>query len=242
MSFKEQEPRVPVDIKSIYHPYPGCYFGFEGGDGGGKSTQRELLVERLQDLGYEVLSTREPGGTALGTEIRTWLLSIDREEKLMLITEPFLFAADRAQLLASSIVPILDRGGVAVSDRTFYSSLAYQGVGRGFSMEVIWGVNKHAVASVLPDVVIFPDIDPEEGLRRRRSAGDGKFDRLDGEQVSFHRRVYEAFLALAEDDPERWLRVDATKTAGEMHEIIWERVKQELRRRKLLEQLTSAHV
>lgn len=180
---------------------------FEGPEGSGKTTQVRLTEAWLRRLGYDVLTTREPGGTAIGDQIREILLSAAYGE-MCAETEVFLFAAARAQIVRQSIRPHLVRGGVVVCDRYADSTLAYQGYGRGLDLATLRMINEFATGGVWPDLTICLDLPVEEGLARRRRASQIEWNRLDEEQVAFHERVRAGYLQLAAGSP-RWVVLDA---------------------------------
>ncbi len=181
------------------------YVAFEGGEGSGKSTQAKRVVEHLG-----ALLTREPGGTPLGAGIRELVLHGD--EPVDPWAEAMLMAADRAHHLSTLVEPTLASGRSVVSDRSAFSSLAYQGAGRGLGVEAVREVNDRAIRGRWPDAVILLDLDPDQrGHRLNRS-----LDRLEREADEFHRLVRSAFLDLAAADPDRWLVLDATRGRGEL--------------------------
>ncbi|HZD02278.1 MAG TPA: dTMP kinase [Actinomycetes bacterium] len=185
----------------------GLLIAFEGVEGAGKSTQLELLRGSLEELGHKVVATREPGGTPMGERVRSMLL--DPSSTLDPRAEALLFAAARAQLVEQVIRPALDRDEVVLCDRYLHSSLAYQGVARGLGCEEIATINRFATAGLLPDVVVLLRLDPAEGLARRH----GSRDRIECQDLGFHRRVAEAFLRLAAAEPERFVVIDAAQPA-----------------------------
>jgi dTMP kinase len=203
---------------------PGRLIAFEGVEGAGKSTQLELLRQALEDRGgpgdrrsgppvgrpREVVVTREPGGTAAGERVRALLL--DPEVELDPRAEALLFAAARAELVAEVIRPALERGAVVLSDRYLDSSLAYQGGARGLGRGPVEAVNRFATGGLLPDLVVLLDLDPADGLARR--ARDP--DRIEAQDIDFHRRVREAFRDLAAADPGRFAVIDATAPVPEV--------------------------
>jgi dTMP kinase len=184
-------------------PSRGRLITFEGIEGAGKSTQVELLRQALEKAGHRVVTTREPGGTPVGEQVRSMLL--DPASTLDARTEALLFAAARAQLVEQVIRPALERGEVVLCDRYLDSSLAYQGVGRGLGLESVAAINAFATRGLLPDLVVLLRLDPAEGLARRR----GSLDRIESQDLEFHRRVARGFLDLAAADPERFVVVDA---------------------------------
>ncbi|MFO7548839.1 MAG: dTMP kinase [Acidimicrobiia bacterium] len=179
----------------------GRYVALEGIEGAGKSTVAASLVDRLTDRGMPVVAVREPGGTALGEEIRRMLLHAGDMSPW---AEALLFAAQRAQLAAEVVGPALDRGRWVVSDRSYYSSLAYQGAARGLGVDAVRGVNEAGLQGVVPDLVIVLDVEPSIGLRRQAVP-----DRIGGEGEGFQRAVAAAFRSLAASEPDRVVLVDA---------------------------------
>jgi dTMP kinase len=181
----------------------GRLIAFEGVEGAGKSTQVELLRQALEKAGHRVVTTREPGGTPLGEQVRSILL--DPASALEARTEALLFAASRAQLVEQVIRPALERGEVVLCDRYLDSSLAYQGAARGLGVEAVAAINRFATAGLVPDLVVLLRLDPAEGLAR----GRGGRDRIERQDLEFHRRVARGFLDLAAADPDRFVVIDA---------------------------------
>jgi dTMP kinase len=194
----------------------GLFVTLEGGDGAGKSTQAELLEGWLKKRGFEVVRTREPGGTPLGVELRNLLL---HGGDVSPRAEALLYAADRAQHVATVVRPALERGAVVVQDRYIDSSLAYQGAGRVLSVDDVRGISEWAAEGLWPHLTVLLDIDPDEGAARRTERG-GLDDRLESEAREFHRAVRDGFLKLATQQPERFLVLDATAPADEIHSRI----------------------
>ena len=199
----------------------GLFITFEGGEGCGKSTQSRLLLKKLEQRNIPVVLTHEPGGTALGNEVRK-ALKRRRGSFISPQAELFLFAASRVQLVAELIRPALEEGKVVICDRFTYSTLVYQGYGRGLDLTAIEMVNNMATGNLNPDLIILLDISPEQGLARKRSLKD----RFELEDLSFHRRVREGYLKMAAAEPDRWLVIDASLPKGKITEIIWDRVSQ----------------
>ena len=190
---------------------------FEGGEGAGKSTQCRRLADALRALGHEVVLTREPGGTRLGTEIRRLLLDVD-STGLDPRAEALLYAADRAQHVAEIVRPALDRGAVVISDRYIDSSLAYQGAGRDLDAEQVAALSLWATGGLVPELTVVLDIDPAVGLLRAGEVDDP--DRLESEPLRFHRSVRQGFLDLAAADPARYLVIDAAQPAGDIAALV----------------------
>jgi len=167
-----------------------------------------------------VLALREPGGTAVGEQIRALLID-PRHTELMPRTEMLLFAASRAQLVGEVIEPALARGRIVVCERYVDASLAYQGIARGLGAALVGSVNDAATGGLRPDVTLLLDLDPETGLRRAREAtgrqGWDGGDRMERETAAFHDRVREGFLALARKEPQRIRVIDARRTVAEVH-------------------------
>lgn len=187
----------------------GLFISMEGGDGSGKSTQSRALQEWLEGLGYEVVMTREPGGTELGQHIRELLLHGD---DIAPRAEALLFAADRAHHVATKIRPALARGAVVISDRYLDSSVAYQGASRNLGQDEIRDLSLWAVDGLLPDVTVLVDVPAEVGAERV-----GKVqDRLESAGLAFHQRVREEFRRLATAEPQRYVVVDGTAPIAEI--------------------------
>lgn len=186
-------------------PRPGFFVAFEGGEGAGKSTQVRLLADSLTDQGREVLTTFEPGDTEVGRQLRQILLGHQTGD-IDPRTEALLYAADRAEHVASVVAPALAAGSVCITDRYIDSSIAYQGAGRTLDPADIEYISRWASSGLWPDLTIVLDIDPAVGLTRF----DTPADRLESEPLAFHQRVREHFLALSSRNPERYLVLDAT--------------------------------
>ncbi|GAB2561563.1 dTMP kinase [Leucobacter ruminantium] len=202
----------------------GLFITFEGGDGAGKTTQSELLGAWLESRGHEVVRTREPGGTRLGVEVRRLLLHGGEEiGDVDPRAEALLYAADRAQHVAKVVRPALERGAVVVQDRYIDSSLAYQGAGRVLDLADVRRISEWAVDGLKPSLTVLLDLDPATAAARLESRG-GTADRLEGEVEAFHTAVREAFLELAESDPNRFLVLDAAQRPEDLNAEIITRV------------------
>lgn len=182
------------------------FITFEGSEGSGKTTQIPLLTGFLQKQGFDVIATREPGGTLIGDQIRSILSSLDNTA-MGARTEALLFLSARAQLIDEVIRPHLKKGGVVISDRYADSTLAYQGYGRGLDLSELRTLLDFATGKLKPDLTLLLDIDIEEGLRRRAQGGD--WNRLDACDLDFYRRVRKGYHQLAQSEPLRWIVIDA---------------------------------
>jgi dTMP kinase len=199
----------------------GIFISFEGCEGSGKSTQAKLLAEALEGTGRKVVLTAEPGGTQISQRLREVLL--DPEHTAMEpVTELLLYAAARRQHLAEKIIPALREGKVVITDRFSDSTRAYQGTARGLDMELIDTLDKIATEGLKPELTIILDLDEEEGLKRNRSCG--KRDRLELEDVSFHKKVREGFLLIAKDEPQRVKIISASQKKNKVHKEIMQQV------------------
>ena len=201
----------------------GLFITLEGGEGSGKSTQAKYLRRRFWRRDIPVMLVREPGGTPLGNRLRRLLkfspIPLTQEAELLL------FNASRVQLVADVIRPALEKGEVILCDRFYDSSLAYQGYGRGISLDTVQAVNRVATGGLMPDLTIFLDLPPEEGLRRRSATRDRFEQGFDQKDVmDFHQRVHQGYLELARQEPKRWLRLDARLSPRKVSSLVWERV------------------
>jgi dTMP kinase len=194
---------------------------FEGGEGSGKGTQIKLLETALADKGLAVLSIVEPGGTPAGQAIRDVLLN-RKELEILGVTETFLFSASRAQQVREVVRPALEKGAIVISDRSFYSTFAYQGHARGEDMKLITTLTDLAVGETKPDIVILLDLPPEIGLARKHSQNE--VNRLDAESLTFHQKVREGYLELAKEHPNSWTVIDATLSVEQIHDLVLETV------------------
>lgn len=206
------------------------FITFEGPDGSGKSTQINLVVDHLTRQGYEVLCTREPGGTAIGDQIRQVLHDIGNTE-MSARAEILLYSASRAQLVEQAILPHLAQGGVVLCDRYADSTYAYQGYGRQLDFETLRLITHFATQGLKPDLTIYLDLEVTEGLRRKTAAnmtGEGEWNRMDQLELAFHQRVRAGYLEMAQTEPERWLIVDASAPVAQINQIICQRLEQVL--------------
>ena len=211
------------------------FISLEGGDGSGKSTQANLLHQRLREAGVRAALIHEPGSTPLGEYLRDYLKS---KQPLSPEAELLLFEAARTQLVRDVIQPNLANGITVVTDRFEASSMAYQGYGRGIALDIVERFNAFAVQGLTPDLTFLLDIDPSEGLRRvgdpqmalplgeEINAPVGRQDveeerRFEDAPIQFHRRVREGFLAQAAGNPKRWVVIDAGQSVERVHEQLW---------------------
>jgi dTMP kinase len=187
------------------------FITLEGLDGSGKTTQVPLLVDFLRAKGCRVFQTREPGGTPIGDQIRTVLHDL-KNKGMHAHTEILLYAASRAQLVAQEIRPRLAAGEIVICDRYADSTLAYQGYGRGLDLEVLRTILTFATGGLQPDLTLYLDLAPDEGLRRRQQAAQSgaEWNRMDAQSEEFYRRVYAGYQALMADDPARWISIPAS--------------------------------
>lgn len=180
----------------------------EGGEGSGKSTVLKMLAAALEEKGFSVVCTREPGGIEIAEQIRQVIL--DRDNTAMdARTEALLYAAARRQHLVEKIIPALEAGSIVLCDRYIDSSLAYQGYARGLGMEEIFAINKFAIDEYMPDLTLYFDVNPKVGLARIEKDSDREVNRLDVESMKFHYKVREGYLLLLSQNPERIRLINA---------------------------------
>lgn len=208
--------------KALKHSYSGFFITFEGPEGSGKSTQARLLAEYLKSRGRATLVTREPGGTPLAEQLRALIKDYDGAETMHASTELLLVEAARAQHVRELIRPALAAEQVVICDRFADSTTAYQGGARGIELPAIEFLNRFAMAECVPDLTLLLDLTPEAGFGRTRARTEtaGKHDRFEEEDLAFHRRVREAFQAIARREPERVRTIDADRPAELIHEEI----------------------
>ncbi|MBY7141585.1 dTMP kinase [Virgibacillus sp. NKC19-3] len=189
----------------------GYFITFEGGEGAGKTSVLHSLNHKLQNLGYDVLATREPGGIEIAEQIRNIVLDTT-DTKIEARTEALLYAAARRQHLVEKVLPALGQGKIVLCDRFVDSSLAYQGYARGLGMDEVFAINQFAIQDAMPDVTLFFDIDPKKGLARIEANKNRERNRLDLENLHFHEKVYEAYHILLERFADRMQMINAEKT------------------------------
>ncbi len=199
----------------------GKFISFEGGDGSGKSTQINLLKEYLEDKGYEVVLSREPGGTKIGEKIREIILDVENKE-MTDEAEALLYAASRAQHVGEFIMPALKEGKVVILDRFIDSSLVYQGMARGLGVDDVRSINEFGTKKLLPDLSFYLDLHAEVGLGRKKE--QAKLDRLETAGLSFHEKVRDGYLSLADGEKERFVVLDASESIEEIQGKIRESI------------------
>ena len=191
------------------------FITLEGPEGSGKTTAVDYAVSKLEEMGYKIVRTREPGGTPISEQIRNVILdkaNTAMDEK----TEALLYAASRRQHLVEKVWPALKEGKIVICDRYLDSSLAYQGGARGLGVENILNVNNFATEGTFPDLTLLFDIDPKIGLARIAANANREVNRLDLEKLDFHNKVRNTFLELAKRYPERFIVIDASKSREEV--------------------------
>ncbi|KRK99073.1 dTMP kinase [Companilactobacillus futsaii] len=189
----------------------GIFISFEGPDGAGKTTALEKLLPLLKErTDKEVVLSREPGGSIIAEKIRKIILDI-HDEEMDPRTEALLYAAARRQHLVDAVLPALDEGKVMLSDRFVDSSIAYQGGGRQIGTKEVGEINDFAIDGHLPDLTVYFNITPEVGLSRIRKDHEGAMDRLEKEALSFHQRVYDSYIEIVKNNPDRIKAVDASQ-------------------------------
>ena len=186
------------------------FITLEGPEGSGKTTAVNYAVSKLEEMGYQIVRTREPGGTPIAEQIRNVIL--DKNNTAMdERTEALLYAASRRQHLVEKVWPALKEGKIVICDRYLDSSLAYQGGARGLGVDNILNVNLFATENTYPDLTLLFDIKPEDGLKRIAANANREVNRLDLEKLEFHNKVRDTFLQLAKRYPERYVIIDASK-------------------------------
>ena len=191
------------------------FITLEGPEGSGKTTAVDYAVSKLEEMGYKIVRTREPGGTPIAEQIRNVIL--DKENTAMdKRTEALLYAASRRQHLVEKVWPALKEGKIVVCDRYLDSSLAYQGGARGLGVDNILNINMFATEGTFPDLTLLFDIEPEIGLARIAANANREVNRLDLEKLEFHKTVRNTFLELAKRYPERFIIIDASKSREEV--------------------------
>jgi dTMP kinase len=209
------------------------FITLEGPDGSGKTSQVQPLVDFLEARGYPIFAAREPGGTAIGEQVREILMRLDNTA-MHPRTETLLFCAARAQLVEQVLKPQLAAGCIVLLDRYADSTLAYQGYGHGNDLQLIREILRFTTGGLVPDLTVLLDVDAETGLKRRKQGG-GEWNRLDAYELELHQRVRQGYLEMAAVEPQRWVVVDATPSAGvvqsELQKVVLERIQKFLQER-----------
>lgn len=201
----------------------GQFITFEGPEGAGKTTVIKELSHRLRAEGHKIVLTREPGGIRIAEKIRSIILDNDHQE-MDAKTEALLYAAARRQHLVEKVIPALHNGYTVLCDRFVDSSLAYQGYARGLGIDEVWAINAFAIGETMPDLTVFFDIAPEEGLARIAANDQREENRLDNESINFHRNVYEGYQELIRRYPDRIQVTDASLPKEQVTENVWKLV------------------
>lgn len=205
------------------------FITIEGGEGSGKTTLISKLRDKLIQHGYEVITTREPGGTRFGEMMRDRLLSRNNDLAICPQAELLLFLAARAQHIEELILPALEQGKIVICDRFQDSTIAYQGAARELGFDYVQELCKLSCKNFAPDVTLLLDIDPIAGLERckkmsKEHAAEGELDRIESETLAFHRKVREGMLELARQEPERIKVIDAGRTPEQVFDVAWQKI------------------
>ncbi|MCM3034069.1 dTMP kinase [Niallia sp. MER 6] len=209
----------------------GIFITMEGPEGAGKTTILEMLYKHYKDKGIKIVKTREPGGIRIAEKIREIILNPDHTE-MDGRTEALLYAAARRQHLVEKVIPALAEGSIVISDRFIDSSLAYQGYARGIGIEEIWKINEFAIGGVMPDLTLYFDLDPELGLARINKSNEREINRLDLEQLDFHKRVQAGYYKVIEKFPERLHKLEASQSIEDVFEQAQQAINQVLNRNR----------
>lgn len=201
----------------------GIFISVEGADGSGKTTQIQLLKEYFERKEYDVIVTREPGGTKISEEIRSIILD-ETHREMSYITEMLLYAAARAQLVEQVIAPAKREGKIIISDRFVDSSAVYQGIARGLGTKMVYDVNQYAIKACEPDITFLLDIDAVEGIGRKKNQKN--LDRMEKETMNFHQMVADGYRSLAAEHRDRIHVIDASLPIEKIHEQILMKVQQ----------------
>jgi dTMP kinase len=205
----------------------GLFITFEGPEGAGKTTVISKIYDRLKAEDRQVVLTREPGGIRIAEKIRTVILDRDNVE-MDAKTEALLYAAARRQHLVEKVIPALNNGAIVLCDRFIDSSLAYQGYARGLGIDEVLQINQFAIGNTMPDLTVFFDIDPAEGLSRIARNNEREMNRLDKENISFHEKVYKGYNELIQRYPNRIIKTDARLSEKDVIENVWKIVRSQL--------------
>ncbi len=199
----------------------GIFISMEGPDGSGKSTQLELIKKYLEEKGYEIIITREPGGTRISEAVREIILNKEYTE-MGYMTEALLYASARAQLVTEVIKPAIESGKAVISDRFVDSSAVYQGMARGLGVENVYKINEFAIQGMMPDLTIHLDLPAKVGISRKKDQKE--LDRMEMETLDFHEKVAEGYRKLASLAPDRIYTIDATQSVETINKLIIDKV------------------
>ena len=202
----------------------GIFITIEGPEGAGKTTIIEMLIEKLESEGYPIIKTREPGGIEIAEQIRSVILN-KNNTAMDGRTEALLYAAARRQHLVEKVLPAIEKGFIVLCDRFIDSSLAYQGFARGIGMDEVYSINRFAIENRMPDATLYFDIDPEIGLKRINEHKGREVNRLDLEDLEFHRKVREGYQLLSSKYSNRIIEIDASQTLQKVYEIAESKVR-----------------
>ena len=200
----------------------GKFIVVEGPEGGGKTTQVKMLIDRMRQEGRKVDTWREPGGTELGEYIRGIVKNNDAGEPPVPVAELFLFEAARAQLVENCIRPALEAGHDVVLDRFYDSTTAYQGYGRGMDPDELEDLHMMATGGLQPDISVLLYVDPEVGIKRAQARNEGAYDRFDEEALDFHRRVCEGYYKISCQGVRKWIVIDASYSIEQVSMNLWQ--------------------
>ena len=203
----------------------GVFITFEGGEGSGKTTIANMIQKTLAQEGYHVVLTREPGGVEIAEKIRDIIhdvkyINMDRK------TEALLYAASRRQHLVEKVIPALEIDAIVICDRFVDSSMVYQGIARGIGIDEVYQMNLFATENILPKRTIFFDIQPEDGLKRVYENKDREVNRLDLENIDFHRKVYQGYLSLCDKFPNRIVKIDASLDIDHVYQQVLKKIRE----------------
>jgi len=208
-----------IDLNTFNFNNPGGFLVLDGVNGAGKTTLLKAITAYINDEGFDIVETKEPGSTQIGSEIRKLLLETNTDA-MEHLTEMFLFSADRAEHVSKLIEPALKRGALVISDRYYYSTATFQGYGRELDIKTVENINSIAVQEIYPDLVILLDLDPSQGLNRARQRNsidnNQNRDSFEEEELEFHKRLRQGFLEIAERYREPFFVLDATKGKEEL--------------------------
>jgi dTMP kinase len=205
--------------------HTGKLISFEGSEGSGKSSQIARLAARLQRMGRNVVTVREPGGTEIGEQIRNIIVHNSKGDEMCPETELLLFAASRAQLVREVIAPALLKGAIVLSDRFLDSSTVYQGIGRNLAANPVGQINRFAVGNVMPDITVVIDVPTKVGLARIRQRASDLPDRMERENIDFYNKIREGYLVLAKGLPGRFVVINGEKDENATEKRIWAAIK-----------------